>query len=360
MSDEPTQPQPRLPSEEAPNEDALTQAVGNLTPDDTDTLPPPGSPPPSPGSSASTPAPRKPTIVLCPYCGHTQRTRGKSDHCDVCGGLFEPLSRKATQIAMGPWFLRDQRNPFRPGCSFDVIKRLLEQQKIGPTTVLRGPTTRQFWSIARNIPGLAHHLGYCHACRQKIEPDLPQCPLCEAEFKDPPHRNQLGLTYPNRRAAQTAQRSLDRQLDLLQGKDIVGIDNNGDPVEHHPEPPPPQPTAPLEKDEDHEPADLLDDALGIDTAPASRPQDVSPLDFTPDNATQEPPEPTHQTPPPAITTTPPKPWTEQSEAPDHAPTHTPNNNNPTPRSWTAILLVSLNLLVALAILAYFLFRPTSP
>ena len=58
-------------------------------------------------------------IILCPYCGNTQKT---PDRCEGCGGLFEPLSRKATQIKMGPWFIRDKNNPFRPGCSYEVLR----------------------------------------------------------------------------------------------------------------------------------------------------------------------------------------------------------------------------------------------
>src|SRR5690348_425633 len=100
-------------------------------------------------------------LVLCPYCGHAQPA---ADRCEECRGLFEPLSRRATQISMGPWFIRDKANPFRPGCSYEVLRKQIAAGKIKPTTVLRGPTTRQFWSVARNVPGVAHLLGYCHRC----------------------------------------------------------------------------------------------------------------------------------------------------------------------------------------------------
>ena len=108
-------------------------------------------------------------LTLCPYCGNTQ---SGGDKCGQCGGLFEPLSRKATQISMGPWYIRDPRMPFRPGCSFVVIKRQAKAGKIKSTTVLRGPTTRQFWSVARNVPGVAHLIGYCHDCAEKISLDF--------------------------------------------------------------------------------------------------------------------------------------------------------------------------------------------
>ena len=146
-------------------------------------------------------APRKPRVVLCPYCGQTQQPGSK---CVACGGLFEPLSRRATQIGMGPWYLRDKAQPFRPGCSYPVLVKMIETGRIKPTTVLRGPTTRQFWSIARNVPGIAHLLGYCHRCAQHVSTSASECPHCGAQFKAVKQRNELGLQFPNRRAAEAA------------------------------------------------------------------------------------------------------------------------------------------------------------
>lgn len=147
--------------------------------------------------------------VLCPYCGHTQR---KADRCEECHGLFEPLSRKATQIAMGPWYIRDKARPFRPGCSYEVLKRQIQAGKLKPTTVLRGPTTKQFWSVARNAPGVAHLLGFCHGCGAQVPPHASKCPACGAAFEEPGQRNELGLQYASAEAASAAQRSLERQI----------------------------------------------------------------------------------------------------------------------------------------------------
>ena len=152
-------------------------------------------------------------IVLCPYCGQTQPP---TKRCTACGGLFEPLSRRATQIAMGPWTVRDKAQPFRPGFSYETLTKLIAAGRIGPTTVLRGPTTRQFWSIARNIPGVAHLFGYCHQCSQHVptDPSPSRCPFCEAPFRRVRQRNELGLQFPTRRAAEAAQRSLNRALGI--------------------------------------------------------------------------------------------------------------------------------------------------
>ena len=164
-------------------------------------------------AAAAEPAAHAPKVVLCPYCGQTQTPSHK---CNACGGLFEPLSRRATQIAMGPWFLRDKHQPFRPGFSYTVLRQLITAGRISPTTVLRGPTTRQFWSIARNVPGVAHLLGYCHHCGIHVptDPSPPNCPSCDARFKSVRQRNELGLQFPTRRAAESAQRALNRILGI--------------------------------------------------------------------------------------------------------------------------------------------------
>ncbi len=164
---------------------------------------------------------RSPTVtqklVLCPYCGHAQGA-SKSNRCNDCGGLFEPLSRRATQIAMGPWTVRDKAHPFRPGCSYPVLVKMIEAGRVTPTTVLRGPTTRQFWSVARNVPGVAHLLGYCHNCGFHVDPEAKLCPKCETPFKKVRTRNELGLQFATQRAADAAQRSLERHLDAAAGK----------------------------------------------------------------------------------------------------------------------------------------------
>ncbi len=151
----------------------------------------------------------KQKIVVCPYCGNAQHA---SDRCEVCRGLFEPLSRRATQIAMGPWFIRDGSNPYLPGCSFDMVKRQIESGRIKPHTVMRGPTTRQFWTVARRVPGVAVLLGYCDACGEHVERNARMCRRCGNTLLARHERNELGLQYPTDREAAEAQRSLERQL----------------------------------------------------------------------------------------------------------------------------------------------------
>jgi hypothetical protein len=113
--------------------------------------------------------------------------------CDRCRGLFEPLSRQASQNAMGPWYIRDEGNPFRPGCSYATIKALVSRKRIDGETVLRGPPSRQFWLRARNTPGVAHLLGECHACHKPASATAALCTSCGASFEVEDDRQFLGL-----------------------------------------------------------------------------------------------------------------------------------------------------------------------
>lgn len=113
--------------------------------------------------------------------------------CSACGGPFDPLSRQATQNAMGPWFVRDQAKPFRPGCSFAELRRASERGRITPETVIRGPTTHQFWAPARRVPGLANLLGSCHACSGEASGKDYVCRHCGVAFPSPADRQHLGL-----------------------------------------------------------------------------------------------------------------------------------------------------------------------
>jgi len=148
-------------------------------------------------------------LVLCPYCGNAQMGGEK---CLNCHGLFEPLSRRATQLAMGPWQIRDKNHPFRPGCCYDIIKKMAAAGKIKPTSVMRGPTTRQFWSVARNVPGVAHLIGYCHVCGNHVSPSDAKCGDCSTPFTEPRERNLLGLAFKDDEEAARGQAALDAEM----------------------------------------------------------------------------------------------------------------------------------------------------
>lgn len=145
----------------------------------------------APAASSSPDAPPPPpAFTLCPYCGNTQFD---TTRCDRCKGLFEPLSRQATQNAMGPWQIRSEANPFTPGLSFDKLADLIAKGRVRRDTIIRGPTTRQFWSFACNTPGVAALLGECHSCHRPVRAGEFVCRFCEASLSPPTDRQHLGL-----------------------------------------------------------------------------------------------------------------------------------------------------------------------
>ena len=313
---------------------------------------------------------RRPKLILCPYCGHTQTPR---DKCVNCNGLFEPLSRRATQIAMGPWTVRDKAQPFRPGCSYEVLKKMIAAGKIGPTTIIRGPTTRQFWSIARNVPGVAHLLGYCHGCGKHVPKEgINACPHCGVPFKAVRQRNELGLQFPHRRAAEAAQRTLNRLIhgtpgpagESAAGESAIGdahgstahgealVDGDQASLNDSAAPAPttifdddsfgsaagldldPSPTdaaAPTDRAEAEDAgADLIDDVLGGPSAAVDSP-----------SAPDTPAENTPPKPPPVVT--------ETSNHPAALPPRRDIN-------WLVVLLIALNVLMAVAVITFFATR----
>ena len=129
-------------------------------------------------------------VLICPYCGLTQPA---SDRCQACCGLFEPLSRQATHNAMGPWFVRETARPFQPGCSYETLERMIDRGQVTKDSIIRGPTTRQFWTMATRVPGVGHLLGCCPKCDASVDRADHECHACGESFAAIPDRNDLGL-----------------------------------------------------------------------------------------------------------------------------------------------------------------------
>jgi RNA polymerase subunit RPABC4/transcription elongation factor Spt4 len=128
--------------------------------------------------------------LICPFCGSVTPDTGR---CRSCSARFDPLSRQATQNQMGPWTIRDEQSPFRPGCTYETLLRLIDQGVVRLDSVIRGPTTRQFWTLARHTPSVAHRLGVCHNCQTQVERDAFMCPSCQASFSSERDRQHMGL-----------------------------------------------------------------------------------------------------------------------------------------------------------------------
>jgi hypothetical protein len=132
--------------------------------------------------------------TTCPYCGvELGSANESSNRCFSCRGLLDPLSRQASQNDMGPWFIRDDKSPFRPGCSYEVLRALASKGRLSRETVIRGPSTRQFWMTAAQTPGIGHLFGSCHSCGTECSPTDVTCDECHASFVIESNRQHLGL-----------------------------------------------------------------------------------------------------------------------------------------------------------------------
>ncbi|MGE3107658.1 MAG: hypothetical protein AB7G11_16755 [Phycisphaerales bacterium] len=144
----------------------------------------------APIETSRTPTPQ-PRIAVCPYCGEETSPGAQ---CAQCKGLLDPLSKQATQNAMGPWCIRDESQPFRPGCSFETLVAQIAKGRVRADSVIRGPGTRQFWMRASQVPGIASRLGVCHACQASVAPGAASCASCGAPFDVETDRQYLGLS----------------------------------------------------------------------------------------------------------------------------------------------------------------------
>ena len=94
---------------------------------------------------------------------------------------------------MGPWFFHDDAVPFRPGCSYETLRKLIAKKRVTGETIIRGPGTNQFWVYARHAPGVAHLMGVCHNCGRQAGEDAFMCEHCGAAFPAFEDRQMLGL-----------------------------------------------------------------------------------------------------------------------------------------------------------------------
>ena len=132
----------------------------------------------------------KQRILACPLCGETQYEQSV---CKQCGGKLDPDGLLLAESSFGPWYLRDEENPFAPGMTYDLLVHKVREENVHRFSLVRGPTTRQLWIVAKRVPGIAHLLGRCHKCDEHVDPTSLSCPSCEVTFGGYRDRDSLGL-----------------------------------------------------------------------------------------------------------------------------------------------------------------------
>ena len=132
----------------------------------------------------------KQRILVCPICGETQP---ESSVCLVCGTALNKEGLLLAEGAIGPWWVRNDKFPHNPGMTYDHLAELIRKGEIERHTLLRGPTTRQLWQVARRVPGVAHLLERCYSCGEHVSIKDRSCPKCNVPFLAYRDRNNLGL-----------------------------------------------------------------------------------------------------------------------------------------------------------------------
>ena len=127
--------------------------------------------------------------------------------CEYCHGRLDPESREQTRADLGPWFVRSVERPFSPGMRYETLVRQLGLGRIRSTDVIRGPTTSQFWTVARKVPGLSHHFGLCHACQAPATSQDESCSACGVSFRVTLDRDRMGLGGDDAQASAFAEAS---------------------------------------------------------------------------------------------------------------------------------------------------------
>jgi hypothetical protein len=96
-----------------------------------------------------------------------------------------PTTRSATRSKLGPWYVLQSRNPSAPGMNFATLMVLVQKGRVTARSVLRGPTTGQFWRHAAKVKGVSREFGLCWNCGGDIGRNARACPGCK-RLQEPP------------------------------------------------------------------------------------------------------------------------------------------------------------------------------
>jgi hypothetical protein len=130
---------------------------------------------------------QKPLVAgqaVCPFCAAARPREGVKP-CPRCGLKDGPATRQSTAARLGPWYVYQDRNPAAPGMDLRTLAELIVAKKVGPEAVIRGPTTRQMWTRAKQTRGVSRLLGVCWRCGEEVGPRAERCESCNSRQSPP-------------------------------------------------------------------------------------------------------------------------------------------------------------------------------
>src|SRR6266566_5403230 len=150
-------------------------------------LPEPRTATDAPNSSSASPAQQIRRALrgkhVCPFCGTQRETDvGACLHCSL---EDTPTTRSATRSKLGPWYVLQSRNPSAPGMNFATLMVLVQKGRVTARSVLRGPTTGQFWRHAAKVKGVSREFGLCWNCGGDVLKNARACAGCK-RLQEPP------------------------------------------------------------------------------------------------------------------------------------------------------------------------------
>lgn len=113
---------------------------------------------------------------VCPFCGTLNESAVTS--CAKCTLMNTPQTRRVTRGRIGPWYVLQSRNPAAPGMKFDVLVGFIRKGQVTARSIVRGPTTHQFWRYAAHVRGVSREFGLCYACGADINTESHLCLHC--------------------------------------------------------------------------------------------------------------------------------------------------------------------------------------
>jgi hypothetical protein len=120
---------------------------------------------------------------VCPFCGAQRETDIGS--CPNCSLEDSPTTRSATRSKLGPWYVLQSRNPSAPGMNFATLMVLVQKGRVTARSIVRGPTTGQFWRHAARVKGVSREFGLCWSCGGDVAKNARACAACK-KHQEPP------------------------------------------------------------------------------------------------------------------------------------------------------------------------------